>query len=67
MCTPWLHAVQQDPESVLQEVFPCVVACRIREVEDRSVHAATVIAGCHKIKNWQLVLCVVGLKTTHFR
>ena len=33
----WLHAVQQYADSVLQEVFPCVVACRIREVEDRSV------------------------------
>ena len=27
-------------------------------MEDRSVHAATVIAGRHKIKYWQLALCV---------
>ena len=62
MCTLWFHAVQQDAESVLQEVFPCVVACRIREVEDRSAHAATVIAGRHKIKYWQLALCVCRIE-----
>jgi len=43
----WQPVVKQDAESMLNEVFPCVVACRFQGVKNRSVIIGSM--SCHVI------------------